>query len=200
MSEKQDDKIERELERNNATKEHDTGHTISQDAGKIAELSIEDLRAQLEKNQETIESYEKKLQYLLADFENLKKRTELEVQNRVNSVIDEIMLKFLSIYDDFVRAKEALTKQNVNTDGLSAILRNMDTFLLEHDVTSIDAVGEIFNPKFHEAISVQEDPNLDDNTITDEIRKGYILQNRVIRPSLVIISKNKQEGDRENNG
>ena len=155
----------------------------------MGESNIDELKAQLVKEQETVTSYEKKLQYLLADFENLKKRTELDVQDRVNSMMDEIMLKFLSIYDDFVRAKEALTKQKVNTQGLDAILKNMNSFLAECCVTPIDALGEIFNPKLHEAISVKEDPSLDNDTITAEIRKGYILQNRVIRPSLVEISK-----------
>jgi len=155
----------------------------------IEEPNIEELKMQLAKEQEAVASYEKKLQYLLADFENLKKRTELDVENRVNSMIDEIMLKFLLIYDDFVRAKEALTKQKINTQGLDAILKNMNSFLAEYGVAPIDALGEIFNPKLHEAISVKEDPSLDNDTITAEIRKGYILQNRVIRPSLVEISK-----------
>jgi molecular chaperone GrpE len=155
----------------------------------IEEPNIEELKIQIAKEQETVASYEKKLQYLLADFENLKKRTESDVENRVNSIIDEIMLKFLSIYDDFVRAKEALAKQKVNTQGLDAILKNMNSFLAEYGVVPIEALGEIFNPKLHEAISVKEDPSLDNETITAEIRKGYILQNRVIRPSLVEISK-----------
>jgi len=153
------------------------------------EKIIDELKIQLKQEQEKAASYEKKLQYLLADFENLKKRTELDVQSKVNSALDSMMLKFLSIYDDFVRAKDALVKQKINTDGLSAILKNMDSFLSENGITPIEALGEIFDPQLHEAISVKEDPSLDDNTITAEIRKGYILQNRIIRPSLVEISK-----------
>jgi len=65
----------------------------------------------------------------------------------------------------------------------------MDGFLVEFGVKSIEAVGEIFNPELHEAISVKEDSTLDDDTITAELRKGYILKDRVIRPSLVEISK-----------
>jgi len=56
-------------------------------------------------------------------------------------------------------------------------------------VRPIETLGEIFDPKLHEAISVKEDPALDENTITAELRKGYILKDRVIRPSLVEISK-----------
>ena len=183
MSEDRDGKTEMELETNNdEIKEQDVN-----DESK--EKIIGDLKTQLVQEQERVASYEKKLQYLLADFENLKKRTELDVQNQVNSVIDEMILKFLSIYDDFVRAREALEKQKVNIEGLTSILKNMDSFLSEYGVIPIDALGEIFDPKLHDAISVREDSSLDDNTITSEIRKGYILQNRVIRPSLVEISK-----------
>jgi len=167
----------------------------------VKELSIDELKSMLEKEKETVTSYEKKLQYLLADFENLKKRTEADIQNRVNDKLAEIMLKFLSIYDDFVRANDALTKQKVNTEGLDAILKNMNSFLSQYGVTQIDALGEIFDPKLHEAISIKEDPSLDNDTITAEIRKGYILQHRVIRPSLVEISKNLRNNlDGDNNG
>ena len=165
------------------------------------EPSVDDLKSMLEKEKESVISYEKKLQYLLADFENLKKRTESDVQTRVNSMLTEIMLKFLLIYDDFVRAKDALGKQHVNTDGLDGILKNMNFFLSEYGITPIDAVGEIFDPKLHEAISVKDDPSLGNDTIIKEIRKGYILQDRVIRPSLVEISKNsKTKLEGKNNG
>ncbi len=175
MSEESDEKMEVETEDVSGNDSH--------------EKIIEELKTQLKQEQEKTISYEKKLLYLLADFENLKKRTELDVQSKVNSALDSMMLKFLSIYDDFVRAKDVLTKQKINTDGLSAILKNMDLFLSENGVTPIEALGEIFDPQLHEAISVKEDPSFDDNTITAEIRKGYILQNRIIRPSLVEISK-----------
>jgi len=178
------------------SEEQNTERTVqvetSTDEG-VKEPSIDDLKSMLEKEKETVASYEKKLQYLLADFENLKKKTESDAQTRVNSMLIEIMLKFLSIYDDFVRAKDALTKQHVNTDGLDGILKNMNSFLSECGVTSIDAVGEIFDPKLHESIAVKEDSSLDNDTITKEIRKGYILQNRVIRPSLVEISKTSND-------
>jgi len=158
------------------------------------EKYIEELKSKLEQEQKKLTSYEIKIQYLLADFENLKKRTELDVQNRVNAITDDIILKFLSIYDDFVRAREALSKQKANTEGLDGILKNMNSFLSEVGVKPIDALGEIFDPRLHEAISVKESSDLDDNTITAELRKGYILKDRVIRPSLVEISKKCDKG------
>ncbi len=166
------------------TSEH---YNDKDEMGSLQEL--ETMKIQLEQEKDKVSSYEKKIQYLLADFENLKKRSEIDIQNRVNSITDSVVLKFLGIYDDFVRAKDVLSKQDVNTQGLDAILKNMDVFLAEFGVKPIEVVGEIFDPKLHEAISVKEDPTLDDNTITAELRKGYILKERVIRPSLVEISK-----------
>ncbi|MDH5665362.1 MAG: nucleotide exchange factor GrpE, partial [Nitrosopumilus sp.] len=89
----------------------------------------------------------------------------------------------------FVRAKEVFSESKVNSEGLDSILKNMDSLLKKYHIEPIDALGEIFNPNFHEAISIINDPDLDDNTITKEIRKGYISHERVIRPTLVEISK-----------
>ena len=173
----------------NDLEENQDPHYPRNDEIESEQESVETIKIQLEQEKEKVSSYEKKIQYLLADFENLKKRSEIDIQNRVNSITDGIVLKFLEIYDDFVRARDALSKQGTNTEGLDAILKNMDTFLVEFDVRPIEVVGEIFDPKLHEAISVKEDPTLDDNTIIADFRKGYILKDRVIRPSLVEISK-----------
>jgi len=132
---------------------------------------------------------DEKLKHVLADFQNLNKKTQSDIQNGVNTKVDEFVLDFLKIYDDFIRAKEVFSENKINTDGLDSILKNMDSLLKKYQVSPIDALGEIFDPNSHEAISIITDPNLDDNTITKEIRKGYISQNRIIRPTLVEISK-----------
>ena len=112
------------------------------------------------------------------------------------------MVSFLQIYDDLVRAKNVLVNEKINVEGLEGILRNMDSLLEQYDIVPIDALGEIFNPNSHEAISVIEDETLDEDTITKEIRKGYISHNRVIRPAIVEISKKPKfvKLDGEENG
>ncbi|MBI1662032.1 MAG: nucleotide exchange factor GrpE [Nitrosopumilus sp.] len=132
---------------------------------------------------------EEKLKHILADFQNLSRKTQSDIENGVNAKVDEFLLDFLKIYDDFVRARDIFSENKINTEGLDSILKNMDSLLKKYDVAPIDALGEIFDPNLHEAISVISDPNLDDNTITKEIRKGYISQKRIIRPTLVEISK-----------
>ncbi len=156
-------------------------------------FSLEEFRNLLEEEKKKSEDLENKLKHALADFQNLTKKTQLEIKNGINTRITQFMIEFLNIYDDFIRAKEAFSKNEGNIEGLDSIVKNMDSLLEQNNVNPIDALGEIFDPKLHEAISIINDPKLDDNTITKEIRKGYISHTKVIRPSLVEISKKQGE-------
>ena len=134
---------------------------------------------------------EDKLQRALADYQNLEKRSQSEIQQKVLQKTNQLMLNFIGIYEDFVRAKTALTSDQVNTEGLDAIIKNMEMLLSENNIKPIDAIGEIFDPRLHEAVSTIEDNSLEDGTITKEVAKGYISFQEAIRPSKVIVSKKK---------
>jgi len=149
----------------------------------------EELIKLLDIEKQNVIEIDEKLKHVLADYQNLNRKTQSDIVNGVNTKVDEFILDFLKIYDDFVRAKEVFSENKINTDGLDSILKNMDSLLIKYQVVPIDAIGEIFDPNSHEAISVISDSDLDDNTITKEIRKGYISHNRIIRPTLVEISK-----------
>ncbi len=151
--------------------------------------TLSELKEKLSSSTQDLASCEEKLKRSLADFQNLQKKTNSDIQNGVNAKIDQFMKNFLSIYDDFNRATKSMIEENVNVAGLESVLKNVDSLLSEYGVTPINALGEIFDPNLHEAVSIIEDPTLDDGTITKEIRKGYISQNRVIRPTIVEISK-----------
>lgn len=156
-------------------------------------FSLDEFRNLFEEEKKRSEDLENKLKHALADFQNLTKKTQLEIKNGINTRITQFMIEFLKIYDDFIRAKEVFSKNEGNIEGLDSIIKNMDSLLEQNNVNPIDALGEIFDPKLHEAISIINDPKLDDNTITKEIRKGYISHTKVIRPSLVEISKKQGE-------
>ena len=134
-------------------------------------------------------SCEDKLRRSLADYLNLERKTKSDIQNGINEKMDRFLLQFLTVYDDLIRAKEILKKENPDAQGLDAILKNIDSLLADYGVTPINAIGEIFDPNLHEAIAIIPDDSLDDNTITKELRKGYISHNRTLRPTLVEISK-----------
>ncbi len=148
-----------------------------------------DTQALLDSERQRSSEYEEKLKHALADFENLSRKTRSDIESAVNVKINEFVLDFLKIYDDFVRAKQVFSESKINSEGLDSILKNMGSLLKKYHITPIDALGEIFDPNFHEAISIINDSGLDNNTITKEIRKGYISHNMIIRPTLVEISK-----------
>ena len=159
------------------------------------EQSSEDSLKLLELEKQKTSQLEEKLKHVLADFQNLSRKTQSDIEQGVNSKINQFMLDFIKIYDDFIRAKEVISESKINADGLNSILKNMESLMEKYNVTPIEALGEIFDPNFHEAISIISDPTLDDNTITKEIRKGYISHERIIRPTLVEISK-KEDNDK----
>jgi molecular chaperone GrpE len=169
------------IETNNS--EEESKHTDN-----LEQISDDPIKL-LELEKQKVSQYEEKLKHVLADFQNLSRKTQSDIENGVNSKINEFMLDFIKIYDDFIRAKDVLSESKINADGLNSILKNMESLMQKYDVTSIEALGEIFNPNFHEAISIVSDPALDDNTIIKEIRKGYISHQSIIRPTLVEISK-----------
>ena len=176
---------ENETDSNNKIEEldnMDNNDNTSEDLSKLLELE----------KQKTLQ-FEEKLKHVLADFQNLSRKTQNDIETGVNSKINEFILDFLKIYDDFIRAKEVIAESKINADGLNSILKNMESLMEKYNVKPIDALGEIFDPNFHEAISIISDPSLDDNTITKEIRKGYISHEKILRPTLVEISKKEND-------
>jgi len=153
------------------------------------ELMISELKTELETTKQNLADYEEKLKHSLADFQNLQRKTQSDINNGINLKIDKLLLNFLTIYDDLILAKKVLNDEKIDVSGLEAIIKNMNSLLSDYNVVQITALGEIFNPNLHEAVSVLEDSSLDEGTITKEIRKGYISGNRVIRPTIVEISK-----------
>ena len=173
---------ENETDSSNKIEELDNNDNTSEDLSKLLELE----------KQKTLQ-FEEKLKHVLADFQNLSRKTQNDIETGVNSKINEFILDFLKIYDDFIRAKEVISESKINADGLNSILKNMESLMEKYNVKPIDALGEIFDPNFHEAISIISDPSLDDNTITKEIRKGYISHEKILRPTLVEISKKEND-------
>jgi molecular chaperone GrpE len=139
-------------------------------------IALDEIKILLEKEKEKSEDLENKLKHVLADFQNLNKKKQIEVENGINTKLNQF-----------------ISNNEENTKGLDYILNNMDSLLEKNNVIPIDALGEIFDPNLHEAISITIDPKLDESTITKEIRKGYISHNSVIRPTLVEISKKQGE-------
>ena len=135
-----------------------------------------------------------KLRYLMADFDNYRKRMERQVESKINQGKAELILKFVSIHDDLSRAVETAKQgksEQVVIEGLEGILRNVETLFDAEGVKEIETTGTPFDPNIHDAISFKYDDTVPENTVIAEIRKGYMISDKVLRPSLVEISKRK---------
>jgi molecular chaperone GrpE len=154
------------------------------------ELSF--VKEELRKARESSDNNLDKLKYMVADFDNYRKQMDKQVASKIEENKAELMLRFLNIRDDHVRAVE-IAKQSkaepVVVEGLEGILKNFDHLLKSEGVIEIETVETPFDPNIHDAISFSYRDELPESTVTDEIRKGYMLDNKVLRPSLVEISK-----------
>ena len=156
------------------------------------ENELSQVEVERQKAKEEADSNMNKLRYLMADFDNYRKRMESQVESKINQGKAEFILKFVSIHDDLWRAVETAKQgksETVVIEGLEGILRNVETLFDAEGVKEIETTGTPFDPNIHDAISFKYDDTVPENTVITEIRKGYMISDRVLRPSLVEISK-----------
>ena len=122
-----------------------------------------------------------------ADFENLRRRTQLETEQLRAGLTQGIILKFLPVLDDLELALATAAGEAPPSwlAGLDMVRRRFLAALGEQGLTRLDPVGQPFDPEKHEAMLRVEDSGLPPNTVVEELRSGYVLGTRVIRPALV---------------
>lgn len=156
------------------------------------ENELSQVEVERQKAKEEADSNMNKLRYLMADFDNYRKRMESQVESKINQGKAELILRFVSIHDDLSRAVETAKQgksETVVIEGLEGILRNVETLFDAEGVKEIETTGTPFDPNIHDAISFKYDDTVPENTVITEIRKGYMISDKVLRPSLVEISK-----------
>jgi molecular chaperone GrpE len=131
----------------------------------------------------------------MADFDNYRKQIEKQMNSTIESNKATILSKFLNLLDDYQRALDIIKNNKdideVISEGLNGIMKNFQNILLSEGVEKIETIGEVFDPNKHDVVSFSYDSDLNENVITGEIRTGYKMNDKVLRPSLVIISKKK---------
>jgi len=153
--------------------------------GEISQANEEVIQAETSDLNLLLEKEKKKSLRLLADYQNLEK----QIIDRINARGDKIILDFLTVYEDFVRAKNVYEKEGGNVGSLNGIIKNMESILDHYQVKPIEAEGKKLDPKLHEVVQEIEDPNHEEGTIVKEIAKGYIIRDEVIKYSKVCVSK-----------
>ncbi|TXT61653.1 MAG: Protein GrpE [Promethearchaeota archaeon] len=163
-----------------------------QKKNKELKAKLEDAEQKVEDLKEKNKNYLNRLQRLQADFENYRKRIDKENSKFRLYALEKIIKKLISYYDDLERAKKvihALDVEDSVKQGFEMIIKNFKKLLEEEGVRPMKSEGEKFDPYKHDAMMVRKDEECPENTVVEELEKGYYLNNEVLRPAKVVVSK-----------
>ncbi|WP_409341375.1 nucleotide exchange factor GrpE [Paenibacillus sp. MBLB4367] len=126
-----------------------------------------------------------------ADFDNFRRRSRLEKEDFAKYASMKLIEQLLPVVDNFERAIST-TKESQDfaslVKGIEMTFRQLDQVLVQEGLTPIEAVGQPFNPELHQAIMQVESDEHEDGTVVEEMQKGYMLKEKVLRPSMVKVS------------
>lgn len=144
-----------------------------------------------DKKDEQIEELNDKLKRQMAEFDNFRKRTEKEKTQMYDMGAKSIIEKILPVIDNFERGLAAVPeeqREDAFVVGMDKVYRQMLTELDASGVKPIEAVGQEFDPNFHNAVMHIEDENLGENVVAEEFQKGYVYRDSVVRHSMVKVA------------
>ena len=149
------------------------------------------LRAKIEQLEADAKEASNRYLRLAADFDNYKKRVRQEQSETVQRANAELIDKLLPVIDNFHRVIESAPAEvdEAWLKGIKLTLQQLDELLTAQGVSPIEAIGQPFDPTLHEAIGHEESDELPEDTVVSEVRKGYRLHDRVVRPALVRVAR-----------
>ena len=156
--------------------------------GNEPEKSVEEIQAALVKEAEHYKSIAQRAQ---ADLVNYRSRAAQELEETRRTIKFGILGRFLNVVDDLSRAVENVP-DHVNEDweqGISLVLRNLENALEMEGVTKVDSLGEQFDPHLHDALMFEETEEKEEGLVTSVIQEGYKINDRILRPARVVVSK-----------
>ena len=182
----------------NVTSTEETAETAENADAEASEADSEDpdkkksfFKKKKDKKDEQIEELTDKVKRQMAEFDNFRKRTEKEKSQMYDMGAKTIVEKILPVIDNFERGLAAVPEDNQEDAfvvGMDKIYRQMLTVLEEAGVTPIEAVGAEFDPNFHNAVMHVEDETLGENVVAEELQKGYMYRDTVVRHSMVKVA------------
>ena len=189
-----DDNLFKKLDEQDPVETSDTSLEINQEE---ETKSTEQLKKQLEEAKQEISQEHDQLLRLSAEFENYKKRVSRQMEDFRKYANETLLKDLLSVVDNLERAintsgeKSDEPVQSCVIEGVEMTLNEILKLLSKYHVTSIDALGKPFDPIFHEAVMQETSEEQPENTVINEFQKGYLIHDRLLRPSMVVVSKGK---------
>lgn len=199
MSEKKTIKIETDSEKVDDQEINPESETRGEESPNSEAESIKDLEAKLEaKEQEAGETYDRLLR-VSAEFDNYKKRSTREMEEFRKFANQSLIKEMLSVVDNLELAKNSTNDhKTIDKDllqGLDMTHKEILKVFEKFNVKPIDAKGQPFDPAFHEAVMQEETDDVPKNTVINELQKGYMIHDRLLRPAMVVVAKPKEKKD-----
>ena len=139
-------------------------------------------------SKEDFDDLEDRYKRILAEFENFKKRSQKERDGLYNSVLGDVIEVILPVLDNLENASKIETADESYKQGIELVLKQFQDVLKSKGIEEIPALGEIFDPELHEAVSSVQDDSKGSKEIVQEYRKGYKIGHKVIRHSMVVVA------------
>jgi molecular chaperone GrpE len=165
----------------------------------------EKLKQDLENEKKRAEDYLTRLKYVQADFENLKRRTDKQLAEVKDYCTEPLIIELLEVADELemaVKAGRNSKSAESVAQGVEMTMKKLKRILETEQVSPIECVGKPFDPSKHNAVAKIERDDVKECTVIEEVRKGYIMKERVIRPSIVKVAvkpeSNSQKEAEEN--
>jgi len=159
----------------------------------VVDLSVDELVKKLAlAEQKATENWDKALR-IQAEMENLKRRTQKDLENAHKFALEKFSKELLSVMDSLELGIQASNAEEADVaklrEGSELTLKQFETVFAKFEVVAVGSEGEVFNPEFHQAMSIQPSDEQAPNTVMTVFQKGYTLNGRLIRPAMVVVSK-----------
>lgn len=143
---------------------------------------------ELETIKKELDDEKDRYQRIMAEFDNFKKRTQKEKLVQYDYILSDVVSSMLPVIDNLEKAVEAKSTDEGYKQGVELVYKQLLDVLTSLGVKEIEAVGKTFDPELHEAVSHVEDSTLGTQVIKEQFRKGYIIKDKVIRHSMVVVA------------
>jgi molecular chaperone GrpE len=153
------------------------------------------LAQQLEAEKKRSEEHLTSLKYLQADFENLKKRCERQIEQASKYCNERLAVQLLDVVDELelaVKNAQAAGSAQALVEGVQMTLKKLRKVLEQEGVSPIESMGKPFDPSRHNAVAAVERDDVEGCVVVEEVRKGYVMKDKVIRPSMVKVAVKKE--------
>jgi molecular chaperone GrpE len=181
--------LERELPAGNGNDNDNDGSASTEVAGNPSAAS-ESLETELQRLRAERDSLLDRLARAQAEFENARRRAAKEQQDYRDYAAVDVIKSLLPVVDSFERALGAKSGAADFRGGIELIYKQLQDALAKLGVRPVPAVGEPFDPHFHEAIEMVETTDAPDHEVLEELQRGYKLKDRLLRPAMVKVAKN----------